>query len=124
VTAEQRHIGLFLLSYVPQVVAGDKYNVGLLALERRDERRHFLGARFIPDTKGLLAFDPNADVDVLLALFREIEQRLREREDAGAFLHAMLDSFSNNIQISDEKIVVISGDPEDEIDRLAAIYGL
>jgi hypothetical protein len=122
VTAEQRRIEVFVLSYVPQVVAGNKYNVGLLALEWRDERRHFLGARFISDTKGLLAFDPRADVDVLLAFFREVKQRFHEQEDADALLQTMLDSFSNTIQISDEKTVLISGDPEDEIDKLAAIY--
>lgn len=121
-TAEPRHIEFFLLSYVPQVVAANEYNVGLLAFERRDERRRFLGARFIPDTTGLLAFDANADVDAFLALFREIEQRLQEPEDADAFLQTMLDSFSNTIRISDEKTVVILGDLEDEIDKLAAIY--
>jgi hypothetical protein len=91
-------------------------------LERRDEQRHFLGARFIPETTGLLAFDPTADLDVLLPLFREITQELSEREDADASLQTMLDSFSNAIQISDERTVVISGDLEDEIDKLAAIY--
>lgn len=121
--AERQHSEFFLLSYVPQVVAGNKYNVGLLALDRGDERRRFLGVRFIPDTTGLLAFDPSADVDALSAFFREIEQRLHEPEDADAFLQTMLDSLSNTVQISDEKTVVISGDLEDEIDRLAAIYG-
>ncbi len=121
-TAEQRHIEVFVLSYVPQVVGDNRYNVGLLALERRDGRRRFLSARFIPNTAGLLAFDPDADVGMLLACFREIKQRLHEREDADAFLQVMLDSFSNTIQISDEKTVVISGDPQDEIDKLAAIY--
>ena len=120
--AEQRHIEFFVLSYVPQVVAENKYNVGLLALERHDERRRFLGARFIADTTELLAIDPNADVEMLLAFFREIENRLHEREDADVFLQTMRDSFSNTIQISDEKTVVISGDPEVEIDKLAAIY--
>ncbi len=121
VTAEQRHIEFFVLSYVSQVTAENKYNVGLLAFERRDERRHFLGARFISNITGLLAFDPNADVDLLLAFFREIEQKLHEREGAHDLLHTMLDSFSNTIQISDEKTVVISADPEDEIDKLAAL---
>jgi len=121
VTAEQRHLEFFVVSYIPQVVTGNKYDVGVLAVEHRDDRRHFVGARFIPDTKGLLAFDPNADVDALLALFREVEQRLHDLEDADAFLQMMLDSFSNTIQISDEKIVV-SGDPADEIDKLAALY--
>jgi Protein of unknown function (DUF3037) len=122
VAAEHRHIEVFVLSYVSQVVAGNKYNVGLLALERRDERRRFLGARFIADATGLLAIDPNADVDMLRGFFREIEHRLRELEDADSYLNMMLDSFSNTIQISDEKTVVISGDPQDEIDKLAAIY--
>jgi len=122
VTAGPRHIEFFVLSYVPQIVAGGRYEVGLLALERRDERRCFVGARFIPDTKELLAFDPNADTDLLFAFFREIEQRLRDRENAGAFLQTMLDSFSNTIQISDERTVVVSGDPADEIDKLAALY--
>jgi hypothetical protein len=121
VTSAERHIEFFVLSYVSQVVAGNKYNVGLLVLEQRDERRCFLGTRFIPDTTGLLAFDPSADVDVLFAFFREIEQT-DEREDADAFLQTMLDSFSNTIQISDEKTIVISGDPEDEINKLATIY--
>jgi hypothetical protein len=104
------------------MVAGSKYEVGLLALERRDEGRCFVGARFIPDTEGLLAFDPNANTHLLFAFFREIEERLRDRENAEAFLHTMLDSFSNTIQISEEKTVVLSGDPAEEIDKLAALY--
>jgi hypothetical protein len=61
-------------------------------------------------------------VDARLAFFREVEQRLRDLEDADAFLQMMLDSLSNTIQISDEKTVVVSGDPADEIDKLAALY--
>jgi hypothetical protein len=121
-TEHPRHIEIVVLSYVPQVVAGDKYDVGLLVLERSDDRIRFISARFIPDTKGLLAFDPNADVNVLLAFFREIEQRVNDLEDADVFLQMMLDSFSNTIQISDAKTVIVSGDPASEIDKLAALY--
>jgi hypothetical protein len=123
VTTEQtRHIEFVVLSYVPQVVAGDKYDVGLLVLERSDGRTRLVAARFIPDTKGLLAFDPNADVKWLLAFFRDIEQCLKDPEDADVFLQMMQDTFSNTVQISDPKTVIVHGDPIDEIDQLAALY--
>ncbi len=96
--------------------------MGLLALERHHDRRRFVGASFVRDTKGLLAFDPHADVNVLFALFREIEHSLHHVQDADSFLQTMLDSFSNTIQISDAKTVLISGDPVDEINKLAALY--
>jgi hypothetical protein len=119
---EERHIEYLVLSYVPQAVSERKYNVGLLALEQLNDRKVLLGTRFIRDTTGLLDFDPHADVDVLFSLFDEIEDNLREGEDGDALLRTMLDSFSNAIQISDQKNVVVSGDPVDEIDRLAALY--
>ena len=119
---QQRHIEFVVLSYVPQIVAGHRYDVGLLAIERHDDRARFIGVRFIPDTKELLAFDPNADVNVLLAVFRELQQRVNDLEDADVFLQTMLQSFSNTIQVSDAKTVIVSGDPADEIDKLAALY--
>jgi hypothetical protein len=122
VAAEQRHIEVFVLSYVPNAIAGEKYNVGLVALERRDNKTRFADSRFITDTRELLTFDPDADVDVLDAFFLEIKQGLHDLENADVLLRTMLDSFSNTIQISDEKTVVISGDPAAEIDRLAALY--
>jgi hypothetical protein len=122
VATDQRHLEVFVLSYVPRVVADEKYNVGLVALERSDDRTHYIGSRFIPDTERLLAFDPDADVNMLLSQFREIEQRLRDLEGRDAFLQMMLETFSNTIQISDGKTVIISGDPAGEIDRLVAVY--
>lgn len=119
---EHRCIEFFVLSYVPQVFREEKYNLALIALERRDERTCSTNARFISDTKALLDFDPNADIDMVSALFDEIKERLRRPEDAEDFLQMMLDSFSNVIQISDGKRVFISGDPADEIDKLAADY--
>jgi hypothetical protein len=119
---EHRCIEFFVLSYVPQVVSDEKYNLALIALERRDDRTSFADARFIADTKELLVFDPDADVNMLTALFREIEQALRHPEDADVFLEMMLDSFSNVIQISDRKTVIISGEPASEVTNLAALY--
>jgi len=122
VRTEHRCIEFFVLSYVPQVVCEEKYNLALIALERRDERACSTDARFISDTKALLNFDPNADIEMVSALFDEIKERLRRPEDAEDFLQMMLDSFSNVIQISDRKRIFISGDPADEIDKLAADY--
>jgi len=119
---EHRCIEFFVLSYVPQVVSDEKYNLALIALERRDERTCSTDARFISDTKALLNFDPNADIDMVSALFDEIKEKLRRPEDAEDFLQTMLDSFSNVIQISDRKTVIISGEPASEVTNLAALY--
>lgn len=121
-TTEQRRLEVFVLSYVPPFVAKEKYDVGVLVLERKGDRTCFADARFIADTKELLALDPSADVNMLLAFFREVEQRLRDLEEADAFLQTMLDSFSNTIKISDSRTVVISGDPARVVDKLAALY--
>src|SRR5258708_23368370 len=110
------------MSYVPNIVTGNTYNIALIALERSHDRICFADARFISETEGLLAFDRNADLDMLNALFREIRQRLSDLESIDDFLESMLDSFSNSIHISNRKTAIVSADPAPEIDKLAALY--
>jgi hypothetical protein len=118
----QRHLEFYVLSYSPSVVAEDRCNIALIALERDSHGICFADARFIPNTDGLLAFDRAADIGIINAFFREVGERLLDPQTADVFLQAMLDSFSNVIRITEAKTVVISDDPGQEIDKLAALY--
>jgi hypothetical protein len=115
-----RSVEFFLVRYVPNAVAEDQCNVGLLAVELKETEPAFVYARFLPNPKDLLEFDPDADVNVLDALFRELAEDFKR--DPSSVLHMMLDSFSNQIRISEVKTLKVSGDLNEEMDRLSTRY--
>lgn len=115
---EQRKIEFFVLSYVPNILRGNGLEFAILAFERP---RGIAEVRFIETAEGLLAFDPNADMDMLKGLYREIETRFQHPDDANAFLHKILDSYSSTIEISEPQTVIVSEDgPSAELDKFEA----
>jgi hypothetical protein len=98
--ADRRHLEFFLLRYVPDVVKGEFVNFGVLALENGPNGAELIDVRIMKDWGRLLCLDPQADLDVLSALEKEIRQEIGRTKDQVTLLKKMEDSFSNLVQIS------------------------
>lgn len=114
----------FLLLYAPNPSARDDecVNVGLVVFDSRSVSQGFCGARFAPSwqlrVKGV---DPDADIDVLAATFRDIARQLEDPSLRAEMLTMIQESFSNSIRIS-QKQKCITKDPEAEIEAMATRF--
>jgi len=94
-------------------------NVGVVLYESTGG---WADVRFTKDWRRVRCMDPEADVEMLEGLEREIKERLLE---GGAnrdwLLKRMEDTFSNAIRLSEAK-AVLADSPQEEIGRLAEMY--
>ena len=118
--ADRRHLELFLLRYVPNPIANDSVNIGLILLELSESARLVIDARITSNWQPVRTLDPNADVDLLYAAACNICEQLKEG-NAEEMLQRMEDSFSNAIQLS-SCIEHCLSKQETDIDALAARY--
>jgi Protein of unknown function (DUF3037) len=116
----QRHLGLFLLRYVPSPMVNDSVNIGLVLLEQSESARIVIDARITTNWQPVRTLDPNADVDLLYAAACNICEQLKEG-NAEEMLQRIEDSFSNAIQLS-SCIEHCRSQQETDIDALAARY--
>jgi hypothetical protein len=116
--SDPKKFDYFLLRYVPNVVREEFVNIGLIMTEVGGDGGGFAGVHFTEDWRRARSLGPNIDVDVLEALGREIEQRLKDSGQRALVLHRMMDSYSNAVQISPIWQCVTS-EPEVEMRRLA-----
>jgi len=98
--AERKQLEFFLLRYVPDAVKGEFVNFGVLALENGPNGAELIDVRIMKDWGRLLCLDPQADLDVLSALEKEIRQEVGRTKDQVTLFKKMEDSFSNLVQIS------------------------
>jgi hypothetical protein len=98
--AEKRKFEFFLLRYVPDAVKGEFVNFGLVVIGDGASGAELIDVRFTKDRARLLCLDPQADVDLLEALQREVRGEIGQTRDRAALLRRMEDSFSGVIQIS------------------------
>lgn len=117
---ERRPCEFFLLRYVPDAVKGEFVNIGVV-LYTADEGG-FADVRFTRDWKRVRCLDPDADVDLLEGLEREIKDRLIEGgADKQWLLKRMGETFSNAVQLTEPKgLLAVS--PQEELASLAQIY--
>jgi Protein of unknown function (DUF3037) len=124
--AKRRQLEFFLLRYVPDAVKDEFVNIGLVMVEPgvngpgATEAR-FADVRFTRDWRRVRYLDPQADVEMLEALEREIRGQLAETHDREALLRRLEDSFSNVIQLSPTK-GCLAEDPVREIETMASMY--
>lgn len=117
--ADLRQLEFFLLRYVPNAVKEDSVDVGLVMLESGG--KGFADVRFTRDWRRVRCLDPQADVEVLEALERDIRGQLVEARDREVLLRKLNDSFSNLIQVSPTK-GCLAEEPAKEMEMLARLY--
>jgi hypothetical protein len=86
-----------LLRYVPNVIAGEAFNIGVLLY---DEAGRLLDARFAAEFRRLRCH-PLADLDFLHALRNEFEERRLQGEGFTAYVAELKKNLANSLQISD-----------------------
>jgi hypothetical protein len=118
--ADRRQLEFFLLRYVPDVVKGEFVNIGLVLFEP-GVNNGFAEVRFTSDWGRVWCLDPQADVEMLAALEREIRGQLTTTQDRQILSRRLQDSFSNVIQLSPAK-GCIAEDPVAEIKAMASLY--
>jgi Protein of unknown function (DUF3037) len=120
---EGRQLEFFVLRYMPDAVKGEFVNIGLVMFESVSSANgnHFSDVRFTRDWRRVRCLDPWVDVEMLMALERDIRGRLVDQQDREALLKMMEDSFSNAVQLSPIKSYVAE-DPAREMEALASTY--
>lgn len=111
-----------VVRYAPGIVCEVQVPLGVILFERAGDCVSYAKARFVQDMQRVLDLDPDADVDTLSFFFRDVESRLDRPEERATVLDMMHDTFSNMIQVSDSKAVLVRGDPQSEVDNLASLY--
>jgi len=117
----RRELEFFLLRYVPDAVKDEFVNIGLVMVEAGANGSGFAEVRFTRDWRRVRCLDPQADVEMLAALEREIRGQLAATHDREVLLRRLEDSFSNVIQLSAAK-GCLAEDPVREIEAMASIY--
>ena len=119
--AERRQLEFFLLRYVPHAVRQEFVNIGVLMIEAGANGAVIADVRFAKDWRRLQCLDPQADLDVLEALLREIRSEVGEMRDRAALLKRMEDSFSNVIQLS-APLQVVTAAPALEMETMSSMF--
>lgn len=116
---ERRQCEFFLLRYAPDAVRDEFVNVGVVLVENGGP---WADVRFTRDWKRVKCLDPEADVEVLEGLEREIRERLAESTESREWLlRRMQDTFSNSLRMTAAK-AVLADSPAEELARLAEMY--
>jgi hypothetical protein len=119
--ADKRQLEFFLLRYVPDAVKDEFVNIGVVMFEPGANGAGFADVRFTRDWRRVRCLDPQADIEILEALERDIRAQLGEVRVRETFLRKLEDSFSNVIQLSPMK-GCLAEEPAKEIEMLARLY--
>ena len=109
----------FLVRYTPNALQDSFINIGLVMVGKNDA--DFGAVRFLDDWHPILVFDPDADIDLLKAVARDLADQITGKHTRKAIVELMKNSFSNVIRIS-KPTTCSSRDPEKEFDKLVRLY--
>jgi len=119
--ANLRKLEFFLLRYVPDAVKDEFVNIGVVVLEPGANGSIFADVRFTRDWRRVRCLDPQADIEMLEALERDVRQRVAESQDRDALVQKLQDSMSGVIQLSATR-GCLAAEPAREIESLAKLY--
>lgn len=119
--AEKRKLEFFLLRYVPDAVKDEFVNIGLVMIEESKQGSTFADARFTQDWDRVLCLDPQADIEMMQAVEREIRRRVVDVRNCALVMQSLNDSFSNLLQVSGMK-GCMTEDPQREMETMARLY--
>jgi hypothetical protein len=113
----EQHFQYLVIYYVPDVLGSARINLGVILFAPNAKTP---GVRFISDWRRIQSLHPEGDLNVIQAICRDIEQRVRAG-DAEEVVRVMEDSFSNAVQVS-ARMNCESQDSDQAMNNLAAIY--
>lgn len=112
----RRQFDVFVLRYVPSVLEERFVNVGVLLIESGSGG--FTESRFLSDWQRVRFFDPDADIEMLIALTHEITNVWKRPSERDALVQEML-TYSGAIQLWLSETIV-SDNPSADFERLVA----
>lgn len=115
---EKRQCEFFLLRYVPDAVKDEFVNIGAVMIETGGG---FADVRLTRDWRRVRCLDPEADVEMLQALERELRSLIGDVRNREMLLQKLQDSFSNTVQLSATK-GCLTEDPRKEMEEIASLY--
>jgi hypothetical protein len=118
---EKRQLEFFVLRYVPDAVKEEFVNIGVVMFEPGANGHGFADVRFTRDWRRVWCLDPQADIEMLEALERDIRWQIVDIHDRDMLIRKLQDSFSNTIQITAVKACQAE-EPSAEIQYLARLY--
>src|SRR5206468_117775 len=98
--ADINKFDLIVLRYVPDNVKGEFVNIGVLLIESDGGSEGFADVLFTRDWRRLRCLDPDADVDVLLAIENDLRTQLKESQDRTALLGKLDSLLGNSVQMA------------------------
>ncbi len=102
-----------VLRYVPNLVSGEYFNIGLLLY---DSENHLIDARFTEDFRRLRCH-PLAELDYLEALRNEFEEKRLLGEGFSEYVSGLGEHLSGGLELTDAR-AFWGADAEGEIERL------
>jgi len=120
--SEKRKLEFFVLRYVPDAVKGEFVNFGLVTFADAGKGLELADVRFTRDRGRMLCLDPQADLDVLEALEKELRGEIGQVRDQAGLLRRIEDSFSNTIQLSPVLPALTEKHALAEIEDVARIF--
>jgi hypothetical protein len=118
---DKRQLEFFVLRYVPDAVKEEFVNIGVVMFEAGANGSGFSDARFTKDWRHVWCLDPQADIEVLEALERELRSQIGKVHDRELLMRRLQDSFSNAIQFTTLRGCQAEN-PATELDYLAKLY--
>jgi hypothetical protein len=117
--AEKKHLECFVLRYVADAIKEIAIPIGIVMHEPGVEGG-YADSRFTRDWRVVQCVDPEADIEMLVALGREIKAQLSVLKNPGILTQFLQDS-SNLVRVSQTK-GCFTQNPEMEIERVARMY--
>lgn len=119
--ADLKNLEFFLLRYVPDAVKEEFVNIGVVMFEPGANGHGFAAVRFTRDWRRVWCLDPQADVEMLEALERDVRRQIADTHDREMLIRRIQDSFSNTIQVTSVK-ACRAEEASAEIELLAKLY--
>ncbi len=115
----ERTCQFYLLRYVPNIVRGEFVNLGVLLYDPAANQLH--PPRLLENFRRVRRLHPWADLDILTALEKQIEEDAPTSSDELPAYLDRLQQFSNLLEFTEPK-GVLTADPVAELDRLYDTY--
>ncbi|HEY4053535.1 MAG TPA: DUF3037 domain-containing protein [Terriglobales bacterium] len=116
---ELQQVDFFLVRYCGNAAKRESINVGLIAIT--DTADTYADTRFTQAWSRILCFDPDADIEAIQALEREIRQDLKHPERRVDFLKRARETYSGTLEV-DPLQTCWSESPASTLAEVSALY--
>ncbi len=110
---ESRNAEYCFLQYVPNIESDKSVLMAVILIDPDDSTKGICSMSISANWQRNVRFvDPDADLDVLAASLKEIQDRLLSPRHRAEMIHQLEDSFSNVIQVSPRRKCSVAPKPE------------